>query len=50
MPALVRSESSDRVVAVILDSPANRNALSRRLVAELTEALSAAAALSLIHI
>ena len=44
MPALVRSESSDRVVAVTLDSPANRNALSRRLVAELTEALSAAAA------
>jgi len=42
--ALVRSESSDRVVAVTLDSPANRNALSRRLVAELTEALSAAAA------
>jgi len=44
VPALVRSESSDRVVAVTLDSPANRNALSRRLVAELTEALSAAAA------
>ena len=42
--ALVRSESCDRVVAVTLDSPANRNALSRRLVAELTEALSAAAA------
>jgi enoyl-CoA hydratase len=40
---LVRSESSDRVVAVTLDSPANRNALSRRLVAELAEALSAAA-------
>ena len=44
VPDLVRSESSDRVVAVTLDSPANRNALSRRLVAELTEALSAAAA------
>jgi enoyl-CoA hydratase len=44
VPALVRSESSDRVTTVTLDSPANRNALSRRLVAELTEALSAAAA------
>ena len=44
VPDLVRSESSDRVVSVTLDSPANRNALSRRLVAELTEALSAAAA------
>src|SRR5262249_31007825 len=42
--ALVHSESSGPVVAVTLDSPANRNALSRRLVAELTEALSAAAA------
>jgi len=39
----VRSESSDRVITVTLDSPANRNALSRRLVAELAEALSAAA-------
>jgi enoyl-CoA hydratase len=43
-PALVRSESSDGVVAVTLDSPANRNALSRRLVAELGDALAAAAA------
>src|SRR5215468_4920802 len=44
MPDLVRSEPSDRVITVTLDSPANRNALSRRLIAELTEALSAAAA------
>jgi len=44
VPDLVRSESSDRVTTVTLDSPANRNALSRRLIAELTEALSAAAA------
>ena len=44
MPALVRSESSDRVVTVTLDSPANRNALSGRLIAGLTDALSAAAA------
>jgi enoyl-CoA hydratase/carnithine racemase len=44
VPDLVRSQASDRVVAVTLDSPANRNALSRRLIAELREALSAAAA------
>jgi len=42
-PDLVRSESSDRIVTVALDSPANRNALSRRLVAQLSDALSAAA-------
>jgi enoyl-CoA hydratase len=40
---LVRSTSSDGIVTVTLDSPANRNALSRRLVAELNEALGAAA-------
>lgn len=43
-PVLVRGESSDGVVAITLDSPANRNALSRRLVAELGDALGVAAA------
>lgn len=43
MPDLVRYESSDRVVTVTLDSPANRNALSHRLVVELRAALEAAA-------
>jgi enoyl-CoA hydratase len=41
---LVRSSTSDRVVTVTLDSPANRNALSRQLVGELGDALRAAAA------
>jgi enoyl-CoA hydratase/carnithine racemase len=41
---IVRSVPGDRVVTVTLDSPANRNALSRRLVADLREALTAAAA------
>ena len=40
---LVRSEPGDRVVTVTLDSPANRNALSRRLVAQLRDSLAAAA-------
>jgi enoyl-CoA hydratase len=40
---IVRSVAGDRVVTVTLDSPANRNALSRRLVAELSDALTAAA-------
>lgn len=40
---IVRSAPGDRVVTVTLDSPANRNALSRQLVAELTDALTAAA-------
>jgi enoyl-CoA hydratase len=39
---IVRSVAGDRVVTVTLDSPANRNALSRRLVAELSDALTAA--------
>lgn len=43
MPDLVRYESSDRVATITLDSPANRNALSRRLVAELLAALDVAA-------
>lgn len=41
---IVHSESSDGVVTVTLDSPANRNALSRQLVTELGAALDAAAA------
>jgi enoyl-CoA hydratase len=43
-PVLVRMQSSAGIVAITLDSPANRNALSRRLVAELTDAVGAAAA------
>ena len=46
---IVRSEPGDRVVTITLDSPANRNALSRRLVAELSDALTAAAAASGAH-
>ena len=41
---IVRSESAGGIVTVTLDSPANRNALSRQLVAELSAALAAAAA------
>lgn len=44
MPEFVRSETADRIVTVTLDSPANRNALSRRLVIELGQALQDAAA------
>jgi enoyl-CoA hydratase len=44
MPGIVRRESGDYVVTVTLDSPANRNALSHQLVAELQDALAAAAA------
>jgi enoyl-CoA hydratase len=39
---LVRVTTHDGVTTITLDSPANRNALSRRLVAELTEALRTA--------
>lgn len=46
---IVHSSSSDRVVTVTLDSPANANALSRQLVGELTEALSAAGADETVH-
>jgi enoyl-CoA hydratase len=46
---VVRSVAGDRVVTVTLDSPANRNALSRRLVAELRDALAAAAAADTVH-
>lgn len=41
---LVRSEVSDGVAVVTLDSPHNRNALSNRLVAELRSAFAEAAA------
>lgn len=46
---VVHSVAGDRVVTVTLDSPANRNALSRRLVTELRDALSAAAAADTVH-
>lgn len=39
---LVHLEVADRVATVILDSPGNRNALSRRLVQELTDHLAVA--------
>jgi len=44
MPGIVHSVSGDRIVTITLDSPANRNALSRQLVAQLRDALAAAAA------
>jgi methylglutaconyl-CoA hydratase len=43
-PALVRRRVEGAVATLTLDSPANRNALSRRLVAELDAALDAAVA------
>ena len=46
---LVRSSADDRVVTVTLDSPANRNALSRRLVAELRAALAGAVTSDAVH-
>lgn len=46
---LVRGSAADRVVTITLDSPANANALSRRLVAELTSALTAAGADESVH-
>ncbi len=48
-PPIVGSVAGDRVVTVTLDSPANRNALSRRLVAGLRDALTAAAADDSVH-
>jgi len=47
--ALVHRDDDDRVAVLTLDSPANRNALSRRLVAELTEHLAAAGADESLH-
>jgi enoyl-CoA hydratase len=44
MSGIVHSVSGDRIVTITLDSPANRNALSRRLVAQLRDALAGAAA------
>ena len=46
---IVQSVTGDRVVTVTLHSPANSNALSRRLVAELKDALAAAAAAGTAH-
>lgn len=42
-PSLVRSHVSQGVATITLDSPANRNALSRALIAQLLDALRAAA-------
>jgi len=44
MSGIVHSVSGDRIVTITLDSPANRNALSRQLVAQLRDALAAATA------
>ena len=49
MSGIVHSVSGDRIVTITLDSPANRNALSRRLVAGLRDALTAAAADDSVH-
>ena len=48
-PPLVTYEVDDRIAVITLDSPANRNALSRRLVAELTAALDSCAADDRLH-
>ena len=47
--ALVHRTDDDRIAVVTLDSPANRNALSRRLVAELTQHLAEAGADESLH-
>lgn len=47
--AVVRTAGGDRVVTVTLDSPANRNALSRRLIAQLGDALAAVEAAGTAH-
>lgn len=47
--ALVHRTDEDRVAVLTLDSPANRNALSRRLVADLRAGLDAAAADESLH-
>ncbi|MGB0099883.1 MAG: enoyl-CoA hydratase-related protein, partial [Nocardioides sp.] len=44
MPELVHYDVSDQVATITLDSPHNRNALSRQLVTELFEGLERAAA------
>ena len=47
--ALVHRDDDDRIAVLTLDSPANRNALSRGLVAELTEHLAEAGADESLH-
>ncbi len=47
--ALVQRTDDDRIAVVTLDSPANRNALSRRLVAALTQHLAEAGADESLH-
>lgn len=47
--ALVHRADDDRIAVLTLDSPANRNALSRRLVADLTEQLAEAGADESLH-
>jgi enoyl-CoA hydratase/carnithine racemase len=44
MSELVHYDAADQVVTLTLDSPHNRNALSRQLVAELTGRLAEASA------
>ncbi|HZZ55794.1 MAG TPA: enoyl-CoA hydratase-related protein, partial [Trebonia sp.] len=45
----MHSVSGDRIVTITLDSPANRNALSGRLVAQLRDSLAAAATAGTAH-
>jgi enoyl-CoA hydratase/carnithine racemase len=47
--ALVHRNDDDRIAVITLDSPANRNALSRRLIAELTDHLTEAGADESLH-
>ena len=47
--ALVHRDEHDRIAVLTLDSPANRNALSRRLVADLTQHLAEAGADESLH-
>ena len=47
--ALVHRDDDDRIAVLTLDSPANRNALSRRLVADLTAHLAEAGADESLH-
>lgn len=47
--ALVHRHDDDRIAVITLDSPANRNALSQRLVAELSQALAEAGADESLH-
>jgi enoyl-CoA hydratase/methylglutaconyl-CoA hydratase len=47
--ALVHRDDDDRIAVITLDSPANRNALSRQLVAELGQVLAEAGADESLH-